>query len=856
MPNEPNDHSCTDDPCCIGERERYRNFFRTSRDAVFITTREGQWADMNRATVELLGYESRRELERVPVREVYADPSERERHVRMIAEEGFVEECPVRLRRKDGTVIQTLITSVPVRDEEGEVLGFQGTIRDVTEQKKARQQVRRLNSLLEAIRNVDQIIVQETDLHSLMQQACEVLVDAHAHHACAAALMDEKTGRIAPVARAGGGPFGADWSVSPEGEGTAPECVSEVLQTEEICLRDSSAQCAACEYREEGRQRRTATVPMQHRGQIVGVLHVHMEEGVEVDRRERDLLLEVAQDLAFARQKILADRALRDRETELAAIVGSAPFTMLVVDTDRRVRQINAAGAEFAGRSPEELTGLPPGEVLRCVRGLDDPRGCGYGTACQRCIVRNTILETLATRQPHEGVEAHMHFQRPEGEEERTFLLHATPVEIGGEQMALVVFNDITERRRAEMELEDANRRLHDALAELRSTEEHLIEQERHRALTQMASGIAHDFNNCLATILGFSELLLESSEKRHDDERALRYLELINKAASHASETVGRMRKFYRPREAELFAPLDLNALVEEAVSMTRPRWEEQMQAQGATIRVDLDLGDVGKVEGNEAELHEMLTNLIFNAVDAMQEGGRLSLSTHRADGEVVLEVADTGVGMSPEALEHCMEPFFTTKEETGSGLGLSTARGILERHDGEITVQSRRGRGTTFRITLPRAEPAAPGRAIDAEAATRTAPLKILVVENEEHQREMLTQYALTAGHRVETAAGGEVGLQKFAQDPCDVVITDRAMPEMRGDEVAAAVKKQAPGTPVIMLTGFGQMMDAANEQVQHVDLVLSKPITLPELRKALAQVSGKHSVNHMETRIGKDR
>jgi signal transduction histidine kinase/CheY-like chemotaxis protein len=444
---------------------------------------------------------------------------------------------------------------------------------------------------------------------------------------------------------------------------------------------------------------------MQRRGQTVGVLHVHMEEGVEVDQRERDLLLEVAQDLAFARQKILADEALRDREAEL----------------------------------------------------------------------------------------------------------------------------------------EEINRRLHDALAELRSTEEHLIEQERHRAFTQMASGIAHDFNNSLSTVLGFSELLIESPEKRRDDERALRYLELVHKAATHASQTVGRMRKFYRPREEELFDPLDLNALVEQAISMTRPRWEEQMQAQGATIRVEMDLGEVGEVESNEAELHEMLTNLIFNAVDAMPEGGRLSLSTYPADGQVVLEVADTGVGMSPEELEHCMEPFFSTKEETGSGLGLSAARGILERHDGEITVRSRPGQGATFRITLPRAEPAVTERNDKTQDAPETTPMQIMVVENEEHQREMLTQYVLTAGHSVETAADGKEGLRKFARHSYDVVITDRAMPEMRGDEVAAAVKKQAPQTAVIMVTGFGQMMEVANERVAHVDLVLSKPITLAELRKALAQVSG---------------
>jgi CheY-like chemotaxis protein len=380
---------------------------------------------------------------------------------------------------------------------------------------------------------------------------------------------------------------------------------------------------------------------------------------------------------------------------------------------------------------------------------------------------------------------------------------------------------------------------LTETLAELRSTEQHLIEQERHRALTQMASGIAHDFNNALSTVLGFAELLLESPDKRKDDERARRYLELIHRAATHASETVRRMRKFYRPREQGLFQSLDLNSLVEEAVSMTRPKWEEQKQAEGVTITVEQKLGDVERVEGNEAELHEMLTNLIFNAVDAMPEGGRLLVSTEQSDEKVVLTVSDTGVGMSLEERKRCMEPFYSTKDETGTGLDLSAVRGILKRHSGCISVQSEKGEGTTFRIKLP----AAGSTPVSDENPPQKMPsdmsLRMLVVENDERQCEMLREYARMMNQQVKTVSDGHKALEEFRRDSYDVVITDRAMPGMGGDEVAARIKKDAPQTPVIMLTGFGDMMDAANERVEDVDRLISKPITLEDLQETILQV-----------------
>ena len=395
-------------------------------------------------------------------------------------------------------------------------------------------------------------------------------------------------------------------------------------------------------------------------------------------------------------------------------------------------------------------------------------------------------------------------------------------------------FRDITDRKEAERELREA-------YDELRETQRQLIDQERQRALSEMASGIAHDFNNALSTIRGFSELLLNSPEKASNREILYRYLHYIDTAASHAAETVRRMRKFYRPADdQDVHERLNVNALVEEALSMTRPRWEHEAQAQGRKISMLREFQDVPTVRGSESELHEMVTNLIFNAVDAIEEEGTITVATRPDNEHVILEVRDTGRGMDAETRNHCLDPFFTTKVETGTGLGLSVTQGIVRRHEGDIEIESEVGVGTTVRASLPAAKS---GMRQEKAPRERDLPdgLKVLVVEDDNVQRELLAEILGSEGHTVELAADGREGIEKFDAGWYNLVITDRAMPEMNGDEVAQLVKERAPEKPVIMLTGFGEMMDAADETPDGVDVVVSKPVGLMKLKEAIGTAVG---------------
>ncbi|MFW6414044.1 MAG: transporter substrate-binding domain-containing protein [Verrucomicrobiota bacterium] len=594
--------------------------------------------------------------------------------------EGFTGKELIR-QHKDGHLFPISLSAAPIYDESGQIMGIMGVAQDITERKQREKRILRLNSLLRAIRNVNQIIVTESNLHTLVEKVCQSLLETRSYCGSTVSLLDDESGAIKPVATAGQSPYSADWVVTPDGEGEAPECIKEAIKKRQLIIREPEDDCGECAFSGLSRNHSMAIVPMVIDDSITGFIHIHAEAGVDIDTEEQDLLKEVTQDLAFARNKFISEEKLQEAQ-----------------------RQV--------------------------------------------------------------------------------------------------------------------------------------IDQERHRALSIMASGIAHDFNNSLSTILGFTDLILQTDDQLHDQKTVRNYLDLIRKAASNAAETVRRMRKFYRPPEQDSLMPMDLNSVVEEAISMTQPRWKEQARAKGADIKIEKKLGSTALINGNEAELHEMLVNLIFNAVDAMPEGGNLSVETKQSGKQIILAISDTGMGMTDDVREHCLEPFFTLKEGQGTGLGLSTVQGTVERHYGDIEVLSAPGQGTTFRITLP-AGTVEEETTEEPEVKEKVSGLNILVIEDDPDQRKLLNDYLELDHHTVDTAENGREGFKTFLNGYYNLVITDRSMPEISGDELAAQIKEQAPGKPIIMLTGFGDMIEVSEEKPENVDTVLAKPVTLTQLRNAIARI-----------------
>ena len=408
------------------------------------------------------------------------------------------------------------------------------------------------------------------------------------------------------------------------------------------------------------------------------------------------------------------------------------------------------------------------------------------------------------------------------------------------EQIVAGSVENLSRRKQAETDLRETNRALEKALSELKATQQQVIQQERLSAIGQMASGIAHDFNNTLTPILGFTELLLESETLLDDKVEARRCLEMLRTSAKDAASVVSRLREFYRPAGTdEEFPIVDLAKIVQQAVSLTEPKWRRQTQAKGLTVEVTMEMKASPIIAGEESALREVLTNLIFNAVDAMPAGGRIELETSIEGADAVIQVRDTGSGMSESVRQRCLEPFFSTKGELGTGLGLSMVYGIVERHRGKLEIQSAAGQGTTFIIRLPLAENSTVSVPLIAAEAKPMSRLNVLIVDDEPSVLEVVSSYLRCDGHAVATAASGREALEKFRRNHFDLVVLDRVMPEMSGDQTARFIKQLNQDIPVIMLTGFGALIEVTGSQPQPVDIVLSKPITMDALRKTIGKL-----------------
>jgi signal transduction histidine kinase/ActR/RegA family two-component response regulator len=394
---------------------------------------------------------------------------------------------------------------------------------------------------------------------------------------------------------------------------------------------------------------------------------------------------------------------------------------------------------------------------------------------------------------------------------------------------------------------------LQKAYQDLRESQQTILQQERLRALGQMASGVAHDINNAISPVALYTESLLEREPNLSD--RARQYLRIIQRSIDDVSQTVARMREFYRQREQQSdLSPIELNPLIDQVLALTRARWSDVPQERGIVIQVRTELAaDLPRMLGTESDIRDALTNLIFNAVDAMPEGGTLTLRTQVVNPQsghfaasssmVELNVGDTGAGMDEDTLRRCFEPFFTTKGERGTGMGLAMVYGMVKRHGAQIDIQSEPGKGTNIQVRFMAAA-AEPVAQTHQPSVATVRQLRLLVVDDDPLVAQSLGYVLNSEGHAVTVVDGGQAGIDAFTtayreQKPFDIVMTDLGMPYVDGRAVAAAVKALSARTPVLLLTGWGQRLSTEQSIPANVDLLLSKPPKLPELRRAFAQL-----------------
>jgi len=384
-----------------------------------------------------------------------------------------------------------------------------------------------------------------------------------------------------------------------------------------------------------------------------------------------------------------------------------------------------------------------------------------------------------------------------------------------------------------------------ETIAEAHTRYEAQREQEIHAqkmaALGELSFGVAHNVNNTLTGILGRAQLILRNS---NDPTKVEAGLDLIIKSAEDGAHIIRRIQDFARQRPSREFETISVAELLKDACEMTRPRWESR--SEFAPIRFALHADCQAYVKGDPVELREVLVNMIYNAIDAMPSGGEVRVTTQENRERVVIHITDTGTGMTPEVKQRLFDPFFTTKGKAGTGMGLAVSFGIIRRHEGSIEVDSEPGRGTTFKISLPKVVPSVPQLENNGSTETTVSPsedkIRVLVVDDETHVREVLLEALEAEGCEVIAAQSGEIALALYDQyeGKFDAVFTDIGMPEMSGWELVTEIRDRSKTMPIAIISGWADAISVETKNAVKADWVVAKPFDINKISGIAQEIS----------------
>lgn len=538
----------------------------------------------------------------------------------------------------------------------------------------------------------------------------------------------------------------------------------------------------------------------------------------------QDVVIAMARDISdrFARQQALAESEARYRATFEAASDG-----LVIVDAPSgEVRSVNPRATEMLERSRRQLRGVPLMQLLGAAEGeglwddlwMDgDARTSADDQPTRSAAEAPKLLARAIAATGSHGSLLSGWCMRTGAGELRWIDLGFTRFHEGDFPRVLVSMRDVTDRRRAS--------------ETLRAMEERQRLAERLRALGELAAGVAHNFNNALTSVLAHAQMLTRRRDLPPD---AIDDMKVIERVAREAAVTVRRIQTFARARDRDEFESIDMEDIVGNAVALTRPRWDPP-EAPGRWNVVWRPSGEPAIVDGNAAELCEVVVNLVLNAVDAMPRGGTIELRCATEGDRVLVEVRDTGVGIDEATQKRLFDPFFSTKGRHGHGLGLSVSHGIIRRHAGEITLISKPGEGSSFTVWLP--------HALDLRTTTEVpirevGPAVILLVDDEAAVRGAVAQILAELGHTVLVASGGREALRMLDERrDVNLVLTDLSMPGMDGSRLIREVKRRWPGMRTMLMTGLAA--DADSGLLALADLLMRKPIEIGTLQRSLAQV-----------------
>jgi PAS domain S-box-containing protein len=554
--------------------------------------------------------------------------------------------------------------------------------------------------------------------------------------------------------------------------------------------------------------------PLKSKDKPYGTMAIYSLIPHRFSPAEINLCATIGNQIGVAIENAMLIKDLADSEQKYKNLFENSGEPLFVIDPEGKFHLVNRAVEKITGYSRDELIGQHFKKVvspdhLDFIQNIFDS---GYDH-----------FSTLSTE---------ISITDKNGQEHTIELLKgATRVEESGKLTGyLITARDLTERKKIEKKL---------------------LQSAKLQALGELAAGIAHDFNNSLTVIMGHAEMLQNEVE----DQKTLAKLKIIEQAALNGTNTVKKIIDFTRSQpEKEEFKSINLNTTISNALELTSSRWRDVFQKKGLPFELDIELGEIPPLSGNDLDLQQAFINIFLNGMDAMPHGGSLSVKTRclqefpvdstdfidNTDGYVQIAIADTGFGMDEETRKNIFDPFFTTKGVKRLGLGLSNTYGIIKRHRGTIKVESIKGKQTTFFIYLPvlAAEPDSAQPVVPTSKGKQSA--RILVVDDEQDNVELLCELLTKLGHQAIAALSGQEALNKFQSDgPFDIVFTDLGMPKMSGWELTEQLKIINSQLPVVLITGWGTQLEEEEVKAKNVNFVLPKPFQINQLTELINHI-----------------
>jgi two-component system, cell cycle sensor histidine kinase and response regulator CckA len=779
--------------------DRLRTLFENAIEGIFQTTAEGRYLSANPALARLFGYSTPAEMMEAVENigsQLYADASRREEFKRIMNEQDHVEGFEYELIRRDGKRVWINENAHAVRDEQGKLLYYEGTVEDITERKRAEAE---RQASMEIIRSVN----MTENLDELLRAIHVALKNVVYAENCFVALHEPATDMFHF-------PFLVDqFDAAPPPQKVGRSCAAYVFRTGHAMLIPQPVfdQLAV---RGEVELVGTASpswlgVPLRSPSATIGVLVVqHYQNPDAYSKRDLEFLTSVGGQIALAIERKRGDAALRESEARLRVLIEQLPAILWTVDTNLRFTSALGAGLTHAGLRADQIVGKTMPEFFETTDA--------------------TFLPITSHRRAVMGEPNTFHMEWRNG----SYACHAEPLRDadGRCEGAICMALDVSDRKKLEEQLRQA---------------------QKMEAVGRLAGGIAHDFNNLLMVIQGHAELL---TDRLKLGEPLRRNAEQIQEASQRATSLTRQLLAFSRK---QMLAPvvLSVQTVVSDMSKILRRLIGEDIEL------ASVNAPDLWRVKADRSQIEQVIMNLAVNARDAMPRGGKLTIETTNVEFDnnysrapmvltpgryVMLAVTDNGCGMDPDTQAHIFEPFYTTKEKgKGTGLGLATVYGIVKQSGGYVWVYSEPGRGTTFKIYLPSVEEdVTPIESRPAASALPRGTETVLLVEDEEGVRELTKEYLEICGYKVLVAEDGyaaEAIVSKHS-GPIDLMMTDIVMPGISGSELAQKITALRPEIRVVYMSGYTDQAIVRHGILSSDVLLLQKPFTMSTLAHKLRE------------------